>query len=122
MNIFKKELPWVGIALIVLSISTLILSIRLAIVSVQLKQIKTICKEYLITDNEITKDITTISKMEASILERIKDIEENSPTNCLREHRNLYKEYADLLIIVTKLTKRVEALETQKDKGVLTWK
>lgn len=112
-NIFKKELPWVGIALVVISISTLILSIRLAILSVHFKQLKALQIENVKSDRLTTNNLVANANLHKTIHQRLDDIEKNSPTNCLKEHMNLYKEHVDALLLIKRLTARIEVLESK---------
>ena len=112
----KKEIPWTGIALVVLSISITILSIRLTALSVQFKQLKNLQIENVKSDKMTTDNFTSIAKLHRTIYERIECIEKNSPANCLKEHLNLYKEISNNLIMTKKLLDRVEALEKSRLK------
>lgn len=117
MNIFKKELPWTGIALVILSISTLILSIRITINSVHIKQLKTLQKENAKSDQLTTNYINSATNLQKSVYKRLDDIEKNSPANCLKTHLSLHKDIVDTLLIIKQLNARIEQLESKQQNS-----
>ena len=119
MNIFKKELPWTGIALVILSISTLILSIRVAANSVHIKQLKTLQKENAKSDKLTTNYINSATNLQKSVYERLDDIEKNSPANCLKTHLSLHKDIVDTLLIIKQLNARIEQLESKQQNNTI---
>jgi ABC-type Fe3+-citrate transport system substrate-binding protein len=120
--VFKKELPWTGIALVVTSISTLVLSIRVAFLSAQINQLQTFQVELVKSDRLAADNCVANANLHKTVCQRLDNIEKYSPANCLKEHMNLYKEHVDALLLIKKLTERIESLEHKMSKQSSTFK
>ena len=101
----------VGIALVILSVAVLLTSIKVVVLTVQFKQLKASYIENLKTDRLTADNFVSNVELQKTIYNRIDNIENKSPMNCLKEHKRLYKEYLDALLMINQLKERVDYLE-----------
>ena len=106
-----SSFPWMGVALVVVSLVGCINSFRVAYLSVQLRELKKTQGLFIKTDSEIVKTIKQIEKIETTVFKQVEQLRKDSPVNCLQEHRYIHKNYLDSLVMIAKLTTRIENLE-----------